>query len=304
MRLILAEEPQRLVVGTADRRNPLRRKRTTAIGRGADAPASDIQPSGDVIRGGLREAANAIGYVRVSTDHQADAGLSLDVQAERIRGMAVARGVVVADVIVDPGESAKSLNRPGMARLLALVEARAVDTVIIAKLDRLTRSLVDLAALLQRFERRGVALVSVAEDIHTRSAMGRMLLNVIVLLSQWERETIGERTREALQHKRAKGERVGTVPFGYRLVAGSRTQLEPDADEQDEIARICALHAEGRTLKAIADELTRAGFTTRKGTAWRFQYVARLIAGRFRMAKAELDAQQPSLFDDRTVGHA
>src|SRR5258708_30155071 len=107
---------------------------------------------------------NAIGYVRVSTDKQADFGGSLEAQIEKIRAMAVVQGAELVDVIVDAGESAKSLNRPGMARLMSLVDAGAVDTVIIAKLDRLTRSVKDLAELLERFTRRGVALVSVAES--------------------------------------------------------------------------------------------------------------------------------------------
>src|SRR6185295_12688409 len=105
------------------------------------------------------------------------------------------------------------------------------DAVIIAKLDRLTRSVADLAELLKRFERRGVSLVSVADSLDTRSAAGRLVLNIMVSVSQWEREAIGERTRDAMRHKRANGERVGTVPFGYRLTPDGRT-LEAEADEQ------------------------------------------------------------------------
>ena len=105
--------------------------------------------------------------------------------------MAVVQSAGLVDVIVDAGESAKSLNRPGMARLMSLVDAGAVDTVIIAKMDRLTRSVKDLAELLERFTRRGVSLVSVAESLDTRTAAGRMVLNIMVSVSQWEREAIG-----------------------------------------------------------------------------------------------------------------
>ena len=126
-----------------------------------------------------------------------------------------------------PASRRSPSHRPGMARLLALVDAGAVDTVIIAKLDRLTRSVVDLAELLKRFERRGVSLVSVADSLDTRSAAGRLVLNIMVSVSQWEREAIGERTRDAMRHKRAKGERVGTVPFGSH-VAADGVQLEAD----------------------------------------------------------------------------
>lgn len=218
----------------------------------------------------------AIGYVRVSTEKQADFGVSLDAQTAKIRAMAVVQGADLVDVIVDAGESAKSLHRPGMARLLSLVDAGAMDTVVIAKLDRLTRSVADLAELLKRFERRGVSLVSVADSLDTRSAAGRLVLNIMVSVSQWEREAIGERTRDAMRHKRAKGERVGTVPFGYRLAADG-VNLEADGLEQGILLGISDLSSKGLTTRHIAAELNRHGLTTRRGTAWRFQYVAQAI---------------------------
>src|SRR5438046_9508274 len=107
-----------------------------------------------------------------------------------------------------------------MERLLALVDQGKVQTVIIAKLDRLTRSVKDLAELLERFTRRGVSLVSVAESLDTGTAAGRLVLNIMTAVSQWEREAIGERTRDVMRHKRAKGEGVGTRPFGYRPAGG------------------------------------------------------------------------------------
>ena len=214
----------------------------------------------------------AIGYIRVSTEKQADFGVSLEAQEAKIRAMAVVQGADLAEVIVDT-ESAKSLNRPGMERLLSLVDAGAVNTVIIAKLDRLTRSVKDLAELLERFTRRGVSLVSVAESLDTGTAAGRLVLNIMTAVSQWEREAIGERTRDAMSHKRAKGERVGTIPFGFRM-AEDGARLEEDPAEQDVLSRIQRLKAQGHTMRQIADELNRQGFTTRRGTAWRFQYVA------------------------------
>jgi site-specific DNA recombinase len=153
----------------------------------------------------------AIGYARVSTDKQADRGVSLEAQTEKIRAMTLVHGAEIADIIVEAGESAQSLNRPGLQRLLALVDAGEVQTVIVAKLDRLARSVKDLCELLERFERRGVALVSVAESLDTGSAAGRLVLNIMTAVSQWEREAIGERTRDALSHKRSRGERVGNI---------------------------------------------------------------------------------------------
>jgi len=218
----------------------------------------------------------AIGYCRVSTEKQADFGVSLDAQSEKVRAMAVVQGADLAEVIVDAGESAKSLKRPGMARLMSLVDAGEVDTVIIAKLDRLTRSVADLAELLKRFERRCVSLVSVADSLDTRSAAGRLVLNIMVSVSQWEREAIGERTRDAMSHKRANGERIGTLPFGYRA-APDGLHLEANPAEQGILERIRELKAAGRTTRMIAEELNRQGYTTRRGTGWRFQYVAEAL---------------------------
>ena len=218
-----------------------------------------------------------IGYVRVSTDKQADRGVSLEAQAEKIRAMAVVHNAELLDIIVDGGESAKSLNRPGMARLLALVDAGEVQTVIIAKLDRLTRSVKDLCTLLERFTRRGVALVSVAESLDTGSAAGRLVLNIMTAVSQWEREAIGERTRDAMSHKRTNGERVGNIQFGYRLGADGK-HVEPDPAEQavlEEIAAICG--NSGHTLRGIAAALNHRALRTRRGSAWRLEHVARIL---------------------------
>src|ERR1035437_1902423 len=150
----------------------------------------------------------AIGYVRVSTDKQVEHGVSLAEQVEKIRAMPPGHDVELLDVLVDAGDSAKDLDRPGMVRILEMVQSRAVGMVIVAKLDRLTRSVKDLAELLERFSKRGVSLVSVAESLDTGSASGRLVLNIMVSVSQWEREAIGERTRDAMRHKKAKLEFV------------------------------------------------------------------------------------------------
>ena len=218
----------------------------------------------------------AIGYVRVSTTQQAETGVSLDAQAEKIRAMAVVQDAELVDVITDAGASAKDLNRDGLARVLALVERRQVDAVIVAKLDRLTRSVRDLGELLERFERRGVSLVSVAESLDTGTAAGRLVLNVMASVSQWEREVIGERTREALAHKKAQGQRVGTVPFGYALADDGCT-LIPCPDEQATLGLLRDCRAAGSSLRAIASELNRHGCRTRSGAPWRHEYVRNLL---------------------------
>jgi site-specific DNA recombinase len=217
----------------------------------------------------------AIGYVRVSTDKQADRGISLEAQEAKIRAMATVQGAEILELIVDGGESAKNLNRPGMERLLSLVNEGKVQTVIIAKLDRLTRSVKDLAELLERFQRRGVSLVSVAESLDTGSAAGRLVINIMTAVSQWEREAIGERTRDAMRHKKANGHRVGNIAYGYRLVSGGRLELDPQ--EQEVLSTIRELRGRQCTLRGIATELHNRGLRTRRGTSWRLEHIARIL---------------------------
>ncbi len=218
---------------------------------------------------------HAIGYIRVSTDKQAERGLSLDAQREKLRAMAVVHDSELAEIIVD-AESAKNLDRPGMKRILDLVRAGGVDTVIVAKLDRLTRSVRDLADLLDLFQKKGVALVSVAEALDPGSAAGRLVLNIMVSVSQWERETIGERARDAMDLKRSRSEHLGNAPYGFRLAADKK-HIEPDRGEQSTLKRLRQLRQDGMSLRAIAVELNRRRLTTRRGSCWRMEYVARLL---------------------------
>ncbi len=190
--------------------------------------------------------------------------------------MATVQGAEIVELIVDGGESAKNLDRPGMQRLLTLVDQRLVDAVIIAKLDRLTRSVKDLAELLERFQRRGVALVSVAESLDTGSASGRLVINIMVSVSQWEREAIGERTRDAMQHKRSNGQRVGNVAYGYRSSADGK-YVEPEPSEQAALAEIRSLRTQGRSLREIAATLNGQALHTRRGAPWRHDHVLRIV---------------------------
>jgi DNA invertase Pin-like site-specific DNA recombinase len=218
----------------------------------------------------------AIGYVRVSTDRQADKGCSLEAQRERIQAMAVVQQANLLDSVVDAGESAKDLKRPGVERVLALMNAGQVDTVIVAKLDRLTRSVRDFADLLEIFQRRGVSLVSVAEALDTGSAAGRLVINIMVSVSQWEREAIGERTREALRYKKSNMEFVGNCAYGFRLCPDRKT-VEADPGEQRVRRSITRLREQGRSLREIAVHLNKQRRFTRSGTPWRHEGVARVL---------------------------
>ena len=218
----------------------------------------------------------AIGYTRVSTAEQAIHGISLSMQESRIRAVPLVNPEIdVLDVIVDDGYSAASLDRPGMIRVRRLIDDGLIDMLIISKLDRLTRSVKDLYALLDLCASRNVALHSMSESLDTSSATGRLVVTVMAAVTQWERETISERTREALAVLQSQGKRVGAVPFGWSTGTGRELVASPG-----EIAIIeCAesLKRSGRTLSEIADELTRRGMTTRRGTPFSRQGVYRML---------------------------
>ena len=134
----------------------------------------------------------------------------------------------------------------------------------------------DLCSLLELFEKRRVALVSVSESLDTGSAAGRLVLTIMGAVSQWEREAIGERTREALRHKGSKRERVGNIAFGMRL-ATDGIHVEADPQEQAALVEIRKLRADGLSLRGIAAALNLRGYRTRRGSEWRLESVNRIV---------------------------
>ena len=206
-----------------------------------------------------------IGYIRVSTDEQAQGGVSLEAQRAKLEQYAELYDLHLVDVVVDAGVSAKNLHREGLRSALTALDAGQAAGLLVAKLDRLTRSVRDLSDLLEKYFGTKYALLSVAEKVDTSSAAGRMILNIMATVSQWEREVIGERTSAALQHKIAQGQHVGSPALGFRMTKG---QLEQDQAELAIVDRILELRANGMTLQAIADLLNSESIPTKRGGKW------------------------------------
>ena len=219
----------------------------------------------------------AIGYVRVSTDQQAADGVSLDAQRDKVRAYCDLYGFDLARIEADEGASASTLNRDGLQAALTALDDGEADALVVVKLDRLTRSVRDLDALLTRYFADGDhALVSVAEQVDTTTATGRMILNVLMSVSQWEREVIGERTSAALQHKKVKGEYTGgKVPYGYRLDDDGATLVEDEA-EQEVITAVLEARNAGLSLRRTAALLSDEGFSTRAGGNFNHTAVSRI----------------------------
>ena len=207
----------------------------------------------------------AIGYIRVSSEDQAREGVSLDNQEAKIRAYAELKDFDLVGIVEDAGISAKNLNRPGVQNVLRMARQKEVEAVIVYKLDRMFRSTVDALETTKRFDKWRVAFHSIHETLDTQSAMGRFFFTLTAALAEMERGIIGERTKAALSHKRANGEKTGgDIPFGYCLGSDGKTLME-DPKEQEAIKLIKKLNRKGYSLRAICRELEREGHLTKTG---------------------------------------
>lgn len=207
--------------------------------------------------------ARLIGYGRVSTDSQADSGLSLAAQREKLRLYGELHDVEIVDIVAEVA-SARSLDRPKLQRILKDLRKGRANGILVVKLDRLTRSVADLGALLQDFASRDLALVSVEDRLDTSTAAGRLVLHVMASVGQWEREVIGERTRAGLAELQRQGRATGGAPpYGFNKLPGG--VLVPVEAEQAVLRRARELLASGLNQVQVAEALGREGFRPRRG---------------------------------------
>lgn len=212
-----------------------------------------------------------VAYTRVSTEEQALSGAGLDAQAAHIEAEVARRGWTLKATFTDAGLSGKSIsNRPALAAALSTIESGEAGTLVVAKLDRLSRSLLDFAALMERAQRNKWNLVALDLGIDLSTPAGEFLASVMASAAQWERRIIGQRTRDALAIKKAAGVRLGRPSEVPRHVLEAVFQ-----------ARLA-----GRSIRGIAADLTAAGVPTiRGGAEWSGSSVQAILASQ---AYAEL----------------
>jgi len=191
----------------------------------------------------------ALGYARVSTAEQADSGAGMHAQHAAITAEADRRGWELLDVVQDAGYSAKDLRRPGIGVVLEQMARGQADVLVVSKLDRLSRSLIDFAQTMATAQREGWALVALDLGVDTATPGGEMMANVLASFAQYERRIIGQGTRDGLAAKKAAGVKLGR-----------RSTLPVDVAE-----RIVAGHQAGQTLAAIARELEADRVPTGQG---------------------------------------
>jgi DNA invertase Pin-like site-specific DNA recombinase len=200
--------------------------------------------------------------VRVSTDEQADHGAGLEAQRAAIVRECERRGWQLVRIEEDAASGRSMAGRPGLSAALEAVETGDAEALIVAKLDRLSRSLLDFAALMARAQRRSWALVALDLGVDTTTPQGEMMASVLAVFAQFERRLIGQRTRDALAVKRAQGVKLGRPPAMPRALR----------------QRLRAMREDGMTYRAIASVLEGDGVpTAHGGERWHASTVARAI---------------------------
>lgn len=177
--------------------------------------------------------------------------------------------VCLPDQYDDGGFSGGNMDRPALARLLADIEAGKVDCVVVYKVDRLSRSLLDFAKIMEVFDKRKVAFVSVTQQFNTSTPMGRLVLNVLLSFAQFEREIIGERIRDKIAAQRRKGKWAGGFPIlGYDVDrSGASPKLVVNGYEAAQVREIFRLYLSLGSMLPVVEDLERRGWRNKRWTA-------------------------------------
>ncbi|WP_052675984.1 recombinase family protein [Paenibacillus sp. IHBB 10380] len=227
-------------------------------------------------------------YIRVSTDMQVEDGFSIEGQRTRLNSFAASQDWEIYDTYIDDGYSAKDLNRPEMKRMLQDMEDKKFDVILVYKLDRLTRSVADLHALLKTFDLYSVKFKSATEIFETTTAMGRFFITLVGAMAEWERGTISERVRFGVEQMVVEGRRPGGVlPYGY-------TKEEILIPEEAVLIReVRNLYLSGLGYKAVAIKMNREG-KLRRGNDWTAATVAYTIENPYYAGILRLGSKTPS----------
>ncbi|MGD8191646.1 recombinase family protein [Brevibacillus ginsengisoli] len=214
-------------------------------------------------------------YIRVSTDEQAKEGYSIPAQKDKLMAYIRSQDWEFVDLYIDEGRSGKDLERQELHRLRADIRTGRIEVVLVYRLDRLTRSVLDLYHLLQEFETYQVKFRSATEIYDTTTAMGRLFLTLVAALAQWERENLGERTRMGKEEKIKQGKRAGgNIPYGYRLDHGT---LAIHDQEATTVKLIYQLYHQYGNMNRVADRLFQLGIFSRKGTPFSVKTVRDIL---------------------------
>lgn len=215
----------------------------------------------------------AIGYVRVSTEKQAEDGVSLDAQINKIKAWASLNDYELLHVYKDEGISGSSLNkRDGMVEALSKIKKGMA--FVCYSLSRISRDTVDTINISRDIEKKGADLVSLSEKIDTTGASGKMIFNMLAVLNQFERDQVSERTQVAMQFKKSKNQAYSPTPYGY-IRQGN--ELVVHKQEASNILKIKKMFEDGKGYAEIARTLNFEKIPTKTGKLWRSNTVYYLL---------------------------
>src|SRR3989338_5494157 len=212
-------------------------------------------------------------YTRKSSEEGLEQGFnSLHAQREACEAYVLSQAgegwVALPTIYDDGGFSGGSMDRPGLAQLLADIEKGRIDTVVVYKVDRLTRALSDFARIVEIFDKRGVSFVSVTQAFNTTSSMGRLTLNVLLSFAQFEREVTVERIRDKIAATKAKGMWMGgNVPLGYDIPDPGNRILKVNPAEAETVRFIFQRYLELGTVRRLTDDLRLRGVRSEEHTS-------------------------------------
>jgi site-specific DNA recombinase len=210
-------------------------------------------------------------YTRKSTEEGLDQEFnSLDAQREAAEAFIQSQRregwIALPELYDDGGFTGANMERPALTKLLHAVEAGELDCVVVYKVDRLSRSLLDFTRMLSVFEKHKVSFVAVTQQFNTSTSLGRLTLNILLSFAQFERELIGERTRDKMSAARRKGKWVGGCPvLGYDVDPGGG-RLVVNEEEAERVRAIFALFEEHRSLLLTLIEVERRGWRLKSWT--------------------------------------
>ena len=216
----------------------------------------------------------AVGYIRVSTERQADEGVSLEAQKGKIAAWCAANGYELVTVYVDAGISGKRMDtRPELQNALKAIKKGTA--LVVYSLSRLARSTKDAISINEAIAKKKGDLVSLAEKLDATTATGKMMFQMLAVLAEFERSLVGERTKAALAHKKSSGEVYTAVtPFGYQAIEGRLVQVEQEAALVAEMQR---QRTAGATLAGIAQSLNARGVQGKSGGKWYASTVSNIL---------------------------